>query len=82
MPNRCHPLLHQINEISFAMDELRLFLDTHPNCVEAIAQYNELNARRTVAVREYEAKFGPLSYYSDSGCNTFTWVNAPWPWQN
>ena len=32
-------LLYKINEASFAMDEARLFLDTHPNCEEALAYY-------------------------------------------
>ena len=35
-------LLHKINEASFAMDETRLFLDTHPKCEEALAYYNNM----------------------------------------
>ena len=29
-------LLNHIGKISFSMDDLRIFLDTHPNCSEAL----------------------------------------------
>ena len=34
MKNNCseNALMRKITEVSFAMDELRLFLDTHPDC--------------------------------------------------
>ena len=28
--------LDEISKISFTIDELRLYLDTHPNCTEAL----------------------------------------------
>ena len=31
----------RISEVGFYMDDLRLYLDTHPNCTEAIMLYNK-----------------------------------------
>jgi len=75
-------LLMKIGELSFAMDELRLFLDTHPNCREALLQMNELQNRRVAAVAEYEEKYGPLSSYGNVSCDNWDWGTRPWPWQN
>ena len=52
-------LLHKINEASFAMDEARLFLDTHPKCEEALAYY-----RNMCAVREQMVRLGQKHAHS------------------
>lgn len=75
-------LLMRIDELSFAMDELRLFLNTHPDCTEALLQYNELQNQRNAAVTEYEAQFGPMSSYGNVNCDNWDWGLRPWPWQN
>lgn len=35
-------LMKIITQASFALDDTRLFLDTHPNCQEAILYYNKM----------------------------------------
>ena len=79
-----HPLMMKISEISFTMDELRLYLDTHPNCQEAHHYFDELQEERRAAVAAYEAQFGPLTSYGnvESDCENWKWANGPWPWQN
>ncbi len=78
----CKALMKKITELSFAMDDIRLFLDTHPNCTDALQTYNELQVQRAAAVAEYEAQYGALSFYGPENCNTFTRAVTPWPWQN
>lgn len=40
-------LLEWINIVSFAVDDVKLFLDTHPNCTEALDFFENLkNATR------------------------------------
>ena len=34
-------LLEWINIVSFAVDDVKLFLDTHPNCTEALEFFDE-----------------------------------------
>lgn len=74
-------LLCKINEASFAMDEARLFLDTHPHCEEALAYYQNMCAVREKIVKEYAACFGPLSSYECFCNDCWKWVEYPWPWE-
>ena len=42
--NQCTPrenLLNRINEVSFAVNDILLYLDTHPKCKEGLAFYQE-----------------------------------------
>lgn len=39
-------LLEWINIVSFAVDDVKLFLDTHPNCTEALDFLMNLKATR------------------------------------
>ncbi len=53
--------------LSFAMDEVRLFLDTHPTNTCALKAYRQLRTQREAAVRAYEAAVGPVDFYSAGG---------------
>ena len=46
-------LLKKINEVSFAVDDILLFLDTHPDCQEALDFYRQNVAIRKEALSEY-----------------------------
>ena len=71
----------ELAQVSFAMDELRLFLDTHPCDAAALAAYEELRARRNVIVKQYERTIGPVNFYDAGGARTWNWLCAPWPWE-
>ena len=43
----------ELAQLSFAMDDLRLFLDTHPCDKAALAAHEEVRARRGIAVKQY-----------------------------
>lgn len=72
-------LIHHITVVSFYMDDLRLFLDTHPENSQAIAIYNEFSMKRKDLVKRYVAAFGPLKYYDMNSADTWKWVEYPWP---
>lgn len=74
-------LLKKISEASFAMDEARLFLDTHPDCCEALEYYQNMCAVREQLVKEYVKCFGPLSSYDCFCEDKWEWVTYPWPWE-
>lgn len=75
-------LLHWINMVSFACNEATLFLDTHPDCQEALDYFEEFNNHRQKALAEYAKYYGPLTLDSSSGCEDhWKWVHEPWPWQ-
>ncbi len=74
-------LLHDIDIVSFWLDELRLFLDTHPCNEQALASYNEQAVKRQALVNQYIRQFGPLNYYDVNPSNQWQWIAYPWPWE-
>lgn len=74
-------LLRTIDQASFAMDDTRLFLDTHPDCREAIDFFNKAKKVRETAMNEYTMKFGPLTSYGASNCDSWKWNQGPFPWE-
>lgn len=96
-PHKCSPLqecmeiptgnrkrlLCFINEVSFAVDDSLLYLDTHPDCEEALCYFHKYNQLRNRALAEYEKEYGPLVIASaDDSCRrSWEWMSQPWPWE-
>ncbi|EJW18627.1 spore coat protein CotJB [Paenibacillus alvei] len=76
-------LLTQLQEIQFALVELNLYLDNHPDDAAAINQFNQLVKQRREVARKFECRFGPLFNFglSKSPRCHWQWVDQPWPWQ-
>lgn len=71
--------LQELMALGFAVDELNLYLDTHPEDKEAGELFNRYNKLYSEGMAEYERRYGPLQVSSADGTD-FTWVNDPWPW--
>ena len=82
MQNR-EELIRKIQQLEFAVLDLTLYLDTHPNCTQAIAQFNFFVQNLQYVKRMYEMQFGPFANfgYSFSNC-PWSWTDQPWPWEN
>lgn len=80
--NEKEALLYQVMQYKFALIELNLYLDTHPNDTEMIKLYNEyLNIEKQMSDK-YESMYGPLTLDSNYlNKNTWVWNNSPWPWE-
>ena len=76
-------LMDHINQVSFAVDEVKLYLDTHPCDREALAYFREMSRKRNHALKEYAAAYGPLTVDTaeESCTERWNWINEPWPWQ-
>ena len=74
-------LLKMITEVSFVMDELRLYLDTHPDCQKGLDYYEKQRKMREDYIKEYTMKYGPLRFYDVTDRNKLTWVNDTWTWE-
>lgn len=74
--------LKRIRICDFVLYELALFLDTHPDCCEALELFHKYYEMRTNAVEEYTRQFGPL-VMNDAHNNTqkWCWLKGPWPWE-
>lgn len=73
-------LMQQIYESSFAVDDVALFLDTHPDNAEAMQYFRSANTMRQNALETYERQFGPL-LIDNVNANTWNWVTDKWPWE-
>lgn len=74
-------LFKLIQSTNFAIIELALYLDTHPDCPCALKTYHEYQHTFMDAVQEYEKRFGPLTIYGVHCNDNWTWTDEPWPWQ-
>ncbi|WP_181995768.1 spore coat protein CotJB [Clostridium sp. AM58-1XD] len=78
-------LLQKIDETSFVLDDLILYLDTHPEDKEALKLYNEKNKIRMELKKEFAEKFYPLARDCMTVCekadNSFCWQEGPSPWE-
>lgn len=71
--------LRELMALGFAVHELGLYLDTHPEDAEAESMFQKYNKLYSEGVAEYERRYGPLQMTS-SGTDGFDWVKDPWPW--
>ncbi len=67
-----------MSAVQFAMWELHLYLDTHPQDLSALKMYNKYEEKYEAMLKEYESKYGPL--YSSRGTPGVSWLKNPWPW--
>ena len=76
-------LMDQIYLYSFAVDDAKLFLDTHPEDEDALAYFYECSRMRNQALKEYAKNFGPLTIatVTDSCSDKWDWIDSPWPGQ-
>lgn len=82
MDERYYQLLLKLQEADFALVELTLYLDTHPNDGAALQQYNQLVQQRWTLAQEYEQHYGPLMHFGHSySRQPWQWIDTPWPWQ-
>ena len=70
----------KIQALQFAVWELHLFLDSHPNNCEAAKKLEEYSKQIQQLTMEYEKKYGPL-FESSRNTSRWQWVSGPWPWE-
>lgn len=81
--------------MSFIVNDLTLFLDTHPKDEQALALFDNNIKERKRLLEEYESQFEPLTidcvnvnstecdhdFCQYPGEKHFTWVDGPTPWE-
>lgn len=79
---RYYELMCRLQETDFVLVELTLYLDTHPDDLRAVQQFNQMAMQRQQIASEFERQFGPLMQFGHSFSRyPWDWKNAPWPWQ-
>ena len=76
-------LMKYINELEFALVDLNLYLDTHPDNAEALEMFTKLAATLKSAKYDYAKRFAPICVMDVKNQIPFEWVSAEhkWPWQ-
>ncbi len=72
-------MLMQIKEYDFALDELNLYLDTHPDDSKALCLHNNYSRTLRELETEYQRVYGPLT--ANYPCKKWRWLEEPWPWE-
>ena len=73
--------LVELMALDFAVTELNLYLDTHPQDQEALGLYASYIKLAKEGREKYTAKYGPLDSAELVLEDGYTWLNDPWPWE-
>ena len=71
--------LSELMALDFAIDELGLYLTTHPDDKEVLNLYWAYIKLGREGREKYEEMYGPL-LQTDITPGSFKWLNNPWPW--
>lgn len=84
-PDEKAALLNQIDTISFAVNDLTLYLDTHPDCPNGTTLFYELIKKRLDLLAEFSDKYYPLTQFSMGiepyDTSNYNWPEAAMPWE-
>lgn len=73
--------LLRVQQLGFIIDDLRLFLDTHPQSNEAFCALQRFIALERTARLDYERRYGPLTINAMESRCQYDWIDGPWPWE-
>lgn len=73
--------LFKVMEYSFAINDLNLYLDLHPEDEEAYRIFQNFVEQKEKAKKEFTRSYGPL-VVTDDEFKTYEWMKNPWPWDN
>lgn len=74
-------MLRRVQIYEFALDDARLYLDSHPCDRAALDYYKKHQDLREKAYQEFVQRFGPLMANDNVYTDRWTWVDEPWPWE-
>ena len=72
-------LLNRIDQVSFAVNDMTLYLDTHPCDEKALTYCHELVQERKKLLKEYAEAYGPLiiDITDQTGESIWKWMEQP-----
>lgn len=80
--NKQEELLLEIMALSFAINDLNLYLDLHPTDESMLRKFKDLTEKAYSKEMEYVKCYGPLEVMDSESLSKFEWINNPWPWEN
>lgn len=80
-PQGYYEALYAIQAVDFVLEDLSLYLLTHPMDSAALQQYSQMSQQAKDLMRRFEEQFGPLTHRSVGPNPPYSWVTTPWPWE-
>lgn len=74
-------LSKKLQAAAFALNDIKLFLDSHPNDRNALECFCKYQKIYMELLEEYESKYGALTANRVNTNNGWTWIENPWPWE-
>ncbi len=75
----CSKLLQAVDEASFYMQDLKLYLDTHPHDTTAIEMFQEACKQYKTCKETFECRCFPLTSCGSSNEECWDWLKGVWP---
>lgn len=76
---RREEMINQIKALDFAIIDIGLYLDTHPEDQRALCMHREYAKQVKDLKDKYQKMYGPLTIFFP--CNKWRWIEEPWPWE-
>lgn len=73
--------LGELQALSFALNELGLYLDTHKNDMQALELFKQYQALYRAGMEKYQQMYGPLQQNNAGANGEYNWLQNPWPWE-
>lgn len=81
-------MLLQIQQTGFVLDDLRLYMDTHPDDKQGMELLKKFVKAKKALMREFAIQFYPLTpdcmadiYEMNPEMEYYSWVDGPIPWE-
>ncbi|MFG6333449.1 MAG: spore coat protein CotJB [Lachnospiraceae bacterium] len=75
----------RLMEVGFAINDLTLYLDTHPSCAKGLSLFRQLSEERLKLLADFAGDFYPLTQLSmvtgNTDPNEYGWTEGPMPWE-
>ena len=72
--------MNQLQTMAFTIQELALYLDTHPNDAQALELYRSFQRMYHDAQMHYAKECGPMNHKTPRS-GPYCWLKGPWPWE-
>lgn len=72
-------MMMQLRSYYFAINDLALYLDTHPEDEKALCLHRDYAKKARELSDKYQKMYGPLTI--NYPCKKWRWLEEPWPWE-
>ena len=76
-----HALMRKLQAQCFVLDDIILYLQTHPSDQTALNYYKKFKNLKNETEKEYIEMYGPLTADNVEVTDRWTWADMPWPWE-